>query len=65
MGKHILDRTRSRENSRLAAYTGVSRRLAPEGSHPASLALARRAKGPHNPALRYMAFLKIDRGFKA
>lgn len=64
MAKHILDRTRSRDQSRLAAYTGVRRRLAPEGSHPASIALARRSKGPHNPALRYLHFLKIDRGYK-
>jgi hypothetical protein len=65
MARHILDRDRSRELSKLAAYTDVRRRLAPEGSHPASLSLARRSKGPHNPALRYLAFLKIDRGYKA
>ncbi|WP_068115704.1 hypothetical protein [Tropicimonas marinistellae] len=65
MSKHILDRARSRESRRLPAFEGVRRRLGADGSHPASVALARRSKGPHNPALRYMAFLRIDRGYKA
>lgn len=65
MSKHVLDRNRDRDTGRFAPFTAVRRRLAPEGSHPAAVALARRAKGPHNPAIRYRAFLRIDRGYSA
>lgn len=62
MAKHILDHQRRRKVSRVAPYSAVIRRTAPEGSNPAAQALLRRARGPWNPALRAKAFLKIDRG---
>lgn len=63
MGKHILDRERRRKSTRVVPYSAASRRLAPEGSNPAVLALMRRTKGPWNAALRANAFLRIDRGY--
>lgn len=63
MAKHILDRQRRRKSTRVLPYAEVTRRVAPEGSNPAVLAMMRRTKGPWNAALRYNAFLRIDRGY--
>lgn len=62
MSKHILDRTRRRSGLQMSSFAAVTRRSGPEGSNPAAKYIMRRAKGPWNAALRYRAFLRIERG---
>ncbi|NDR57636.1 hypothetical protein [Aliiruegeria sabulilitoris] len=65
MGKHVLDHKRRRTKSQVKPFSEVSRRTAPEGTNPAAKYLLRKRRGPCNDAMRFQAFLRIDRGMTA
>ena len=61
MSKHVLDHTRTTtDTGRTRAYADIERRDAPEGSHPSSQTLHRRA-ATRDTGGRVEAFTRIDR----
>ena len=60
MSKHVLDHTHTTNGGRARAYADIERRVSPEGSHPSSQVLHRRA-ATRDQGGRTEAYTRIER----
>ena len=61
MTRHIADNRAGSTGGRIVPFTAIARRMAPEGSHPAALALLRR-RATVASSRRTTEYLRIARG---
>lgn len=65
MTRHIADRQKSANGTRVQRFAEVERRSGPEGSHPAAQELLRRPQQRGKDNRRALEYARIERGVMA